>query len=169
MHALAKAGMSQRDIAKRTGWSRPTVAAILKEPDPASVPDHMAPAVIETDAPPSDAPALDQVRWLVSQARAGLESALSVGDRLSAARYTRDCGYLLNALQRLERTAAAEGNIVWHATKAEVAEIEESLRERISAILSRPLLCAECSRALSVSWGTGGETHADPNVNARAR
>jgi hypothetical protein len=29
-------------------------------------------------------------------------------------------------------------------------------RERLRALLERPLLCAHCGRALSVDWGEGG-------------
>jgi hypothetical protein len=48
--------------------------------------------------------------------------------------------------------ASADGITV---SAAEVARIEASLAERIKAICNRPLLCAECSRELSVFWGTG--------------
>lgn len=176
VHALKRAGLSLREIAKRVGISRPTITAALKEPDPAlfQAPAHMAsPAVPELDAdePPADAPVLDQVRFLIAQARSGLTVALTVGDSNLAQRQTRNAAQLMNLLARLERTAADESEAV-RISATEAKQIQAQLFERFAALRERPLLCTECNRKLSVRWGTQGLAEADgtdPGATAHSR
>jgi transcriptional regulator with XRE-family HTH domain len=177
VHALKRAGLSLREIAKRVGYSRPTITAVLTEPDPALFqvpPAHMAPPAAadqEVDAPPADAPALDQVRFLIAQARAGLTDALAVGNSGLAQRQTRNAAALMSVLARLERTAADESDAV-RISAAEAKQIQAQLFERMRAHLERPLLCAECNRKLSVRWGTEGldaPEGTDPGANAHSR
>ncbi|HYQ00003.1 MAG TPA: helix-turn-helix domain-containing protein [Polyangiaceae bacterium] len=176
VHVLKRAGLSLREIAKRVGYSRPTITAVLKESDPAEfqAPAHMAPPAApdqEVDAPPADAPALDQVRFLIAQARAGLTDALAVGDSALAQRQTRNAAALMSVLARLERTAADESDAV-RISSAEAKQIRAQLFERLSAHLDRPILCTECNRKLSVRWGTEGLTapdEHDPGANAHSR
>lgn len=171
IHALKAAGLSLREISRRVGVSRPTVTKILAEPPP--VPAHMAVASVPdmADAPAENAPAIEHARYLVDAARAALVEAQAVGDANLAQRHTRNLAGLLSVLARLERTERAEEDAI-RISRAEVATIERSLRERIAATLSRPLLCAHCSRALSVSWGTEGLAEpdaADPGASAKSR
>lgn len=172
IHALKVAGLSQREIAKRVGLSRPTVAKVLAEPPP--VPAHMAPAAApptNSPPPPDTAPAIEHARFLVEQARQGLADAQSVGDGQTAQRQTRNLAALLSVLARLEKVERQDEDII-RISRAEVTEVERSLRGRISAILSRPLLCSHCSRELSVQWGTDGlaaPDASDPGAAAKAR
>lgn len=173
IHERRAKGESIRQIAKATGWGRTTISRVLAEalPAPTALPDHMQPESLATEigpGPSASDPAIDQVRFLLSTCRAQLDQAQRLGDRSSAARLTRDAAYLTNTLSKLERIESADED-VFRISRAEIKAIDEQMRERMAAILSRPLLCAHCSCALSVSWGTGGEPHTDPNATARAR
>jgi hypothetical protein len=95
-------------------------------------------------------------------------AAEAAGNFASAQRDSRDAAAMAVVLARLTRSEAEDRDVM-RISRSEVTTIEESLQDRWAAILSRPLLCAECSRALSVSWGTAGEVHVDPNVSAKAR
>lgn len=163
---LAAAGVSMREIARQVGYSRTTVAKVLAKPE---IPAHMQPpAAPDPSTFATETPAIDTVRELLRDARSQVATASAVGDSQLAQRHTRNAAALASVLARLERVEATDSDVL-RISRAEIKEIDESLRERIAAIVSRPLLCEHCSRELSVSWGTGGETHADPNVNARAR
>jgi hypothetical protein len=173
IHDRRAKGESIRQIAKGTGWGRTTISRVLAEPlpAPAALPDHMQPESLATDlgpGPSASDPAIEQVRFLLSTCRAQLDQAQRLGDRSSAARLTRDAAYLTNTLSKLERLESADED-VFRISRSEVAAIDEQMRDRIAAILARPLHCAQCARALSVNMAMGGEQHVDPNASARAR
>lgn len=162
---LLELGCSYREAGETLGvtaptiqrWKKETAAAPPKpppsEPAPADLPAHMAP-------PPAVA-ALVVGEDLIASTRAMVNRMLtrsaaseSAGSYASAQRDSRDAANLMIVLARLEKLGADDADVV-RVTRADVAKIEESLKERIAAICNRPLLCAECSRALSVRWGTG--------------
>lgn len=143
----------------------PPAAVIPSAPPP--IPDHMAPP------PPVDAVEVGHdmvtgVRAMMNRALQRSAAAEAAGNYASAQRDSRDAAAMAVVLARLTRSEAEDRDVL-RISRAEVAQIEEGLRERIAAVLSRPLLCEDCSRALSVSWGTGGVAHEDPNVTAKAR
>lgn len=175
--ALVAAGVSLAEAARTAGVSEGAVRQWIKKakakpsaPPPAglpSIPDHMAPP------PPAEAVEVGHdmvagVRAMMNRALLRSAAAEAAGNYTSAQRDSRDAAQMATVLARLTRSEAEDRDIL-RISRSEVASIEEQLRERIAAILSRPMLCAECSRALSVTFGTGGETHQDPNVTAKAR
>ena len=169
IHALAAEGLSARAIARAVSSSHPTIAKVLAEPapPPAIDPEHMRPP-ITPEAPDDGAPALQVVRELLAEARHQFAISTSLGDSGAAQRYARTAAGLTPVLARLEREFREDDGSI-RVTAADIAAANERLNERLAAICARPLHCAECSRALSVSWGMGDEQHQDPNVNARAR
>jgi hypothetical protein len=62
---------------------------------------------------------------------------------------------LANSIARVEKTTMADSDVL-RISLADIAQEESLLRERMATILSRPLMCSACSRALSVEYGTGG-------------
>lgn len=165
---LVAMGASLREAASTLGVSAPTIKRWLDAPAPA----EPLPAPSSAPPPPADLPAhmkppeappivpLDtsdprrMVEQLIGDIYSMIQSNRASGD-------TRQMGSLAATVSKLSVTmrqldaqaqSAADGITV---SAAEVARIEASLAERIKAICNRPLLCAECSRELSVFWGTG--------------
>lgn len=178
--ALVAAGVSISEAARTAGVTEGAVRQWIKKakvapapssapsaPPPAPIPDHMAPpAPVEAVEVGHDMVA--GVRAMMNRALQRSAAAEAAGNYAAAQRDSRDASAMAIVLARLTRSEAEDKDIL-RISRSEVSAIEDSLRDRISAILSRPLLCAECSRALSISWGTGGVTHEDPNVTAKAR
>lgn len=164
--ALHEEGLSNRAIGRALDSNHTRVAAILREPPPppAELPAHMRPAQPATMAAlnpaESDAPALQVVRELLAEARAQFTAATASGDSASAQRYARTAAGLTPVLARLEREDREDDGAV-RISLAEAAKIQDSMNERIKAVCNRPLLCAKCSRELSVFWGTGLSNEAE--------
>lgn len=160
---MAGEGVSHREIARRLGnVSRTTVARVVKrhaERKPAAaiaerarkVRAHMAPP--DPIAPPSavdaSAPAIDQVRALMADARAQLDAATAIGDSITAQRCTRNSAALASVLARLERIEHADSDVL-RISRAQIDEAIAGVYARVEAMLDRPLVCAKCSRELSV-------------------
>jgi hypothetical protein len=166
---LSEEGLSTRAIARVVGTSHTTVARVLREPPPppAELPAHMAPSaplVIPLDASSSDAPALVVVRELLAEARAQFAAASACGDSASAQRYARTAAGLTPVLARLEREDREVDGAV-RISPGDAAKTRDAMFERIKSICNRPLLCAKCSRELSVFWGTGLSTEAELNAD----
>lgn len=168
---LVAMGASLREAATTLGVSAPTIKRwIESEPEPAprvapasAPPSAQPPAELPAHMKPPEAPAI--VPLDTSDPRKMVEQL--IGDIYSMIQHnrasgdTRQMGSLAATVSKLSVTmrqlneaaqSAADGVVV---SAAEVARIDTSLRERIKAICNRPLLCAECSRELSVFWGTG--------------
>ena len=167
IHELAAEGLSARAIARVVGSTHPTISKVLAEPAPVDQP-HMAPPPLPPEAQDDGAPALQVVRELLAEARRQFAISTSQGDSGAAQRYARTASGLMPVLARLEREDRDDDGAV-RISRDDAAEIEESLRERWTQLLSRPLLCAKCSSELQCELATGGEQHEDPNATARAR
>lgn len=158
---LAAEGQSHRKIAEKVGVSHVTVGKVLKEPLPNALSQHLrnrppaTPPPEASEEPADDAPALVQVRYLVSEAREQIRKANAIGDSQLAQRQVRNAAYLSNVLARLEKVEAADSDLL-RFSKREIDQAMASLLERVRAVCDRPLLCAECSRQLSVDLGTAG-------------
>ena len=148
---------------------RPPGSAVAPSIAPAL--DHMAPP-----APP--APAISIGTDLASDTRALVNDMLrravdyeAAGNMTAAQRQRRDAATIMPVLARLEREHREDSDVV-RISRAEAKAIDDNLRERIAATLNRPILCAHCSRALSVRWGTEGLAEPDdrdPGAAAKAR
>lgn len=102
---------------------------------------------------------LDITREQLQQVLTAQQQAQASGDWVVAARHAKVASDLTNTVARLE-SRANENRDAIVVTPTEVAEIEAKLTERVRAALERPLLCAHCSRQLSIDWG-GGEAGED--------
>ena len=120
-------------------------------PAPAVVPALDLPAASPI---PLDAPAIDTVRTLMAYAREQVVVASAQNNAELAQRHTRNASALASVLARLEKVEAA-GSDDLRTPRSTIAAIRADLTGRIAALQERPLLCAHCSRALSVMWGTG--------------
>ena len=58
----------------------------------------------------------------------------------------------LPVVARLESKEKDEEGL-FTVSQAEIEKAMRGVRERAAALLERPLLCAACGRALSISWG----------------
>jgi hypothetical protein len=161
---LVAMGASLREAAHTLGVSAPTIKRwIESEPAERPAPPSLAPAALPAHMKPPEAPPIvpldtsdprRMVEQLIGDIYSMIQSNRASGD-------TRQMGSLAATVSKLSVTmrqlneaaqSAADGVTV---SAAEVARIEASLAERIRAICNRPLLCSECSRELSVFWGTG--------------
>jgi hypothetical protein len=158
---LVAMGASLREAAHTLGVSAPTIKRWIETeaPAPASIPPatlpaHMKPPEAVAIVPLDTSDPRRMVEQLIGDIYSMIQANRASGD-------TRQMGSLAATVSKLSVTmrqldaaaqASADGITV---SAAEVARIEASLAERIKAICNRPLLCAECSRELSVFWGTG--------------
>ncbi len=169
-------GASLREAAHTLGVSAPTIKRWIDEPPaamlapssipPAALPAHMKPPEAVAIVPLDTSDPRRMVEQLIGDIYAMIQTNRASGD-------TRQMGSLAATVSKLSVTmrqlneaaqASADGITV---SAAECARIEVSLAERIRAITNRPLLCAECSRELSVFWGTG-LTEAQLNADSAA-
>jgi hypothetical protein len=176
---LVAMGASLREAAQTLGVSAPTIKRWIESeptasapPPPAALPAHMQPPAAPPLVPLDTSDPRKMVEQLIGDIYSMIQSNRASGD-------TRQMGSLAATVSKLSVTmrqlneaaqSAADGITV---SAAECARIEASLTERIRAICNRPLLCAECSRELSVFWGTGmteaalnAEDHG-PNATAK--
>jgi hypothetical protein len=161
--ALIAAGVSLREAGKVAGVTEGTIRVWIKKykdapppssPAPIGIPSHMAP-------PPPPPPVVAVSDDITKTVQAMLERTLersrnaeTAGNHTAAQREGRDAAALVTVLARVKAEGADDANSV-RISKADVAKIAESVRERMAAICNRPLLCSECSRELSIRWGTG--------------
>ncbi len=181
---LVAAGCSLREAAKVLGTTAPTIKrwierpaeldAVASEPPPArassappaaALPAHM----FTPDAPPLVALNADDPIGLVKQLIRELHAQIHA-DRVAGARGVTVSSSIAT-LEKLTKTLkqleegerkTADGITV---SAAELARVKASLAERVTAICNRPLMCARCSRELSVFYGTGlteAELNAEP-------
>jgi transposase-like protein len=177
---LVAAGCSLRDAGETLGVTATTIARWLAAPAPAPAPPasepppaplaaplpaHMAPPPAVAFEPLDTSDPIELVSQLIREQHAAIQADRASGNNRGAASNAATLERLVKSKKQLEDAArkSADGIVV---TSAELARVEDSLRERIKALLHRPgLRCAECNRALSVFWGTGlteSQLDADP-------
>jgi transposase-like protein len=174
--AALASGCSLREAARKAGVSAPTVARWRdlygwgpgvppSEPPAPGYAGYADPIAARVAAavppPPPSAPAddppaeeLDTVastRELLRQTMAIARQARAEGNLTAAQRAMRDAQALQAILARVEASRASDDGAL-HLSPRELAEADAVVRDRIAAVVSRPLLCAHCSRALSVQW-----------------
>lgn len=119
--------------------------------------------------PPADAPddeinaedddALVITRKLLARTLRVAREAEAGGNYTAAQRANRDCSGILVTIRQLEENRKDTADVL-RVPLAKIDEAMAAVQARVAAICDRPLLCAHCSRALSVSLGTGEETPA---------
>ncbi len=124
-------------------------------------------ALVPTTDPPAPPPpprkptekddrtTLEQARSAWKRAQDLADSAEASGNFQAAQRAMRDAMSYMLIIARLEKEAAATGDDV-RIPRAEVDGLRKRVLGQIAAACERPLLCAECSRRLSIDWGTAG-------------
>lgn len=138
---------------------------------PAPLPDHMAPPTPPPEAVEVGHDLVGTVRAMLTRTLTRSAAAEGAGNYTAAQRDSRDAAALVTVLARLTRSEAEESEVL-RISRSEIADLEHSMRERVAAILNRPLLCAHCSRELSVAWGTeglAGASDVDPGAAVKAR
>lgn len=174
--AARRSGRSLRDVAAAYGVSAPTISRWEKSPPapppPPALPADVAararalvagapeaPPEVEDPAPPED-DTLAHTRWQRRQLLRRADQAEREGQANAAARYRGEAVKLAPVIARLERDRAEDGAAL-HFTREQLAEAAATVRERVDAIISRPPLCAACSRALNVEVALGGPSGAE--------
>lgn len=168
--ARIKQGIALREVARENGVSLDTVRRLVGEREgeiPPSLSERLSkrrPPKEESDAPdnrmppefdPADMHGSIQKLFQWMLADAGRKAG--VGDRHGQAQLNAAVKALAPILDRLERRQAEDRDVL-RISRHEIEEGMAAVTERIAATLARPLLCAECSRRLSVEWGEGGRT-----------
>jgi hypothetical protein len=93
---------------------------------------------------------LDFGRQMIIEARQRSADAHARGDFTTAAREAKNAAGLVNMMARIGAKSDGDGLTF---TRAEIAKAEATVLERVKATLDRPLLCAHCSRELSIEYG----------------
>jgi len=180
---LVAAGCSYRDAAETLGVTAPTIQRWVKGPAPKppappsvaparasepppeapTIPVHMAPVVppVPVNVKPldlTDGRAI--VRQLIAEQHAAIQADRAAGNMRGASGNAATLERLVKSLKQMEQGAAEDSSAIKIA-RSDITAIKDNLRERVAAICNRPLLCAGCSRALSVFWGTGTKPASD--------
>jgi hypothetical protein len=148
---LRRSGLALREIARRVGCSHTVVSKWLAraEPEPEPEPD---PVTAVTDIAPDD-----PIAFLERSMRESYElaqEAKAVGNHTASQKCMRDITNFSAVLARMRTQANADADAdAERYSKKEIEDAFDSVRERVAAALDRPLLCAQCSRALSASFG----------------
>lgn len=164
-------GRANTDIARELGLPESTVRVWRKAAE--AVP-HVGPervrrpmpalAQVAGPAPPPPEPEPDEgvpldltdlegtfARFIMSAEQNATRAARD-GNHTAAQRGMRDAANMAMALARLtrERRRGEEQLVI---TREELEKTERTLRERVRALLERPLVCARCSREIAIGWG----------------
>ncbi len=125
-------------------------AARLSALDVASEPDD------DDDLEELPTEPLEILRRTLRQAQRDADQWAAVGNASGASRAQRTVAMLAPQVAKLER-AEREGDGMVHISRAEIAAAHERNRVNLKRLLDRPLLCADCGRALSAQMAGAGE------------
>lgn len=168
---LIQQGRPHVEIARELGLSEATIRKWRREiqSEPAYAPVSpavqgrlaLAASVALPRAPAPDEPAsvpvdLDDIEGTLSRfvqtATQNAEAAARDGNHTAAQRGMKDASNLALALIRHKRQVREQSeNIV--ITREELQSTERTLRDRVGALLEKPLVCARCSREIAIEWG----------------
>jgi len=96
---------------------------------------------------PSDLSPAELGAELLGRLRAAHRRSEAAGDTRGAGYAARTIASLLPAVARLARAAQDDGDVI-RISRAELAEAAAAYRQRVSAIVARPLTCARCGAVL---------------------
>lgn len=166
--AALATGRSLRDVAREHGVSAPTAmrwrdaAASAKPASAPSIAERAARVIKGAPAAPPPAPVEDggdddedtlaTLKRLLRAATTGAREAKAAGNHTASQRFGRDAAGLAASIARLEHAQQKESDHL-RLSRADIAETEAKMREKVKSLLERPLLCAHCSRELSIEWG----------------
>lgn len=156
-------GISVRDMARTLGVTKMTISRWMRAY--AETPAGRAAAFVKRKAAPppapeaspegeDDEPFLATLQRLMRGYTRRMRECEAIGDTTTAQKIGRDAEALARTIARVQKGDAANAD-TFSIPRADIDATMDALRERVKAILDRALLCAECSRALSVAWGRG--------------
>lgn len=146
---MMRSGSTLVQAAEAVGVSPATVMRWEREAPP-------APHVLAPDSPAaaSDAALASELRDMMRGNMAASKQLRAEGRMREATAFARGAGELAPVIARIEAAQTQDPDAL-RFTRSELARAEASILDRAKKICDRPLLCAECSRALSVEWGLG--------------
>ena len=138
------------------------VAVVRRKPAP-KPPIPLAPPLDPVDDPPAtDATAatdatdatdaLGLVRSLMADARRDYTRAAKSYDAGNATKFARIAAQLTPVLARLEKATAEEGDVI-RLPRDQIEAKRKELRDKMRQLCADLPRCADCGRALRVSWG----------------
>lgn len=133
-------------IAKERRDSISARAARLAEKSAENAPADAAPLEDASTTTP------EKLRKMIASLWRRADAAERAGNYTQATQLARSATDAMNTLLRAEQSETADADVF----KISMREIDTAMfgvRERVRTILERPLLCAECSRALSKKKG----------------
>lgn len=167
-----RSGSSPADVAVAAGVSEACIKQWRRKyggNDPALSPRTSMPAALEARAAaraeepttptaesvfaslPPDASSLERNVALQKVQFKIADEAFAIGNYSAAQKSMRDATQTALAIARIEKELRSDGDQL-HISKAEIDAAKKSYRERVRTLLDRPLLCAHCSRELSIAW-----------------
>jgi hypothetical protein len=102
---------------------------------------------------PDDASSAEQMARAIKELQHEAAVAREQGNPKLAGQLLKTIASLMPGLARAEREAREANGGEIRMTRDEWRLAEAGVREKLDALASRPLLCAACSRELSILWG----------------
>ena len=155
--AVVNGGCSLADAGREADVSRATVSRWVRE--------HLKTAAREaervaSETSPGDRAApiaykaaadmLDETRRMHEYFMRASHEARDVGNYSAAQRFARDAAQLVPTIARLEKARKEDGDRL-QFSRHEIDEAVAGLLDKVRILSERPLLCAHCSRRLSMS------------------
>jgi transposase-like protein len=143
-------GQSVREASAAHGVPKSTVdrwaKAEREEEDVAPV-AALPPAVVGAVTSTLDVLRATQAEFLVVSAK-----AKEVGNMTAAQRALKSVADLSTVIARVERTTKDDADVLT-ISRADIEVAVRAQRDRMRAVLSRPLCCAKCGREMAIKWG----------------
>ncbi len=150
--AMMRSGSTLVQAAEAVGVSPATVMRWEREAPPA--PPRAAAAPPAEPETPGGRVDIDEFRKMMRDGMRASEEAKANGNMREAIALANMAAKMAPVIQRAEAAIGADPDAL-RFTRSELARAEASILDRAKKICDRPLLCAGCSRALSVEWGSG--------------
>lgn len=172
VHLVTVENYTLRDAAEQCGVSHVTVerwvkaSPVVREAAAARDAEAEAPGDTEPELPIAAGGEFDTIPELKTMLSSFLRSAREArleGKHREAAALSGHAARLAPTIARLEAAANTDPGAI-RISPEERAAAEARVHEMIAAAAARPLLCAHCSRALSLQWGGVTDTPAGDAV-----
>ncbi len=153
--AAARRGISHAEIAKVAGVRARTIGRWLTEANAAPAPKHMQALAPEREPiPPRTLPddTLEMMRTMLADTIGQADAAKADGNHTVAQRSMASAAALVNTITRLEKNVADNADEL-RISRAEIDDAREMVRARLEALAERPILCTDCGKKLSISYG----------------
>jgi transposase-like protein len=142
-------GSSQADVAAAAGVPASTVQRWAKQY--ARPPKRRRKAAPEPPPSDDDGDSLAVSRAMRKAMIRSAKLAEEVGNYAAAQRFMRDASAMQITIARQEKASQNDRDVL-KVPRSEIDGAIDAARERVKALLARPLLCEHCGHALSVRW-----------------